>query len=76
MTGVRAGLMTFWDLGKVMVPALLASLLLQQVGAIDALARAAAPVMGLMGLPGSAAVPLVVGWVLNIYAAIGVMQPE
>lgn len=75
MTGVRAGLMTFWDLGKVMVPALLASLLLQQVGAIDALARAAAPVMGLMGLPGSAAVPLVVGWVLNIYAAIGVMQP-
>jgi spore maturation protein SpmB len=75
LVGARSGLETFWDLAKVMVPALLGALILQKVGAIDALARVAAPVMHLVGLPGSAAVPLVVGWVLNIYAAIGSMQP-
>ena len=30
--------------------------------------------MSLLGLPGDAAVPLVVGYVLNIYAAVGSMQ--
>jgi len=75
LVGARSGLETFWDLAKVMVPALLGALVLQKVGAIDALAHAAAPVMHLVGLPGSAAVPLVVGWVLNIYGAIGSMQP-
>lgn len=75
VAGTKSGLVTFWDLAKVMVPAYLAALILQKVGAIDALAQAAAPVMHLVGLPGSAAVPLVVGWVLNIYAAIGSMQP-
>jgi spore maturation protein SpmB len=75
VVGAKSGLETFWDLAKVMVPAYLASLILQEVGAIDALARASAPVMHLVGLPGSAAVPLVVGWVVNLYAAIGSMQP-
>jgi spore maturation protein SpmB len=74
-TGARAGLVTFWDLAKVMVPAYLAALVLQRVGAIGALAHAAAPIMHLLGLPGSAAVPLIVAWVLNLYAAIGAMLP-
>lgn len=73
--GVRAGLLTFWDLAKVMVPALLATLVLQRVGAINALAHVAAPVMHLIGLPGSAALPLMVAWVMNLYAAVGVMAP-
>ena len=75
VAGVRAGLETFWDLAKVMVPALLATLILKRVGAIDALAHAAAPVMHLVGLPGSAALPLMVGWVMNLYAAVGAMTP-
>ena len=72
--GVRAGLRTFWDLAKVMVPAYGITLLLQYLGVIGLLAGAARPVMRLLGLPGDAAVPLVVGWVLNIYAAVGSMQ--
>jgi hypothetical protein len=30
--------------------------------------------MSVLGLPGEAAVPLVVGYVLNIYAAVGAME--
>jgi hypothetical protein len=30
--------------------------------------------MSLLGLPGEAAVPLVVGYVINIYAAVGALQ--
>ena len=73
-TGLRAGLVTFWELARVMVPAYGITLVLQYVGAIAWLARAARPLMSLLGLPGDAALPLVVGYVLNIYAAVGSMQ--
>lgn len=72
--GLRAGLATFWDLIKMMVPAYFVALLLDRLGVIAVLAEWAEPVMSLLGLPGEAAVPLVVGYVLNIYAAIGAMQ--
>lgn len=73
VAGVRSGLVTFVTLARVMLPAYAAALVLQKLRVIDALARVAHPVMKLMGLPGGAAVPLVVGYVLNIYAAIGTM---
>jgi len=73
--GTKSGLVTFWDMAKVMVPAYLAAIILERVGAIGALARVAAPAMHLLGLPGSAAVPLIVAWILNLYAAIGAMAP-
>jgi hypothetical protein len=72
--GLRSGLATFWDLAKMMVPAYFVALLLERLGVIAVLARAAEPLMALLGLPGEAAVPLVAGYVLNIYAAIGAMQ--
>jgi hypothetical protein len=72
--GLRAGVQTFWDLAKVMVPAYGVTLVLERLGVIAWLAQAARPLMSLMGLPGDAAVPLVVGYVLNIYAAVGSMQ--
>lgn len=72
--GLRAGFVTFWDLLKMMVPAYFVALLLERLGVIAVLARLAAPVMDLLGLPGEAAVPLVVGYVLNIYAAVGAME--
>jgi hypothetical protein len=75
VAGTKSGLATFWDLAKVMLPAYLAALILERVGAIGALAHVAAPVMHLLGLPGSAAVPLIVAWVLNLYAAVGAMAP-
>jgi hypothetical protein len=72
--GVVSGLQTFWDLAKVMIPAYGVTLALEQLGVIGWLADAARPVMTALGLPGDAAVPLVVGYVLNIYAAVGSMQ--
>ena len=72
--GVIAGLQTFWDLAKVMIPAYGATLALEKLGVIGWLADVARPLMQVLGLPGDAAVPLVVGYVLNIYAAVGAMQ--
>jgi hypothetical protein len=57
-----------------MVPAYGLTLVLDRLGVIEWLARAARPLMSLLGLPGDAAVPLVVGYLLNIYAAVGSMQ--
>ncbi len=71
--GMRSGLETFWSLAKSMVPAYGLALVLAKLGVIAVLARVAQPVMSLVGLPGSAAVPLVLGYVLNVYAAIGAM---
>jgi hypothetical protein len=72
--GLKSGIHTFWTLARVMIPAYAAALVLERIGVIDVLAKAASPVMSLLGLPGEAAVPLVVGYVLNIYAAVGAMQ--
>ena len=72
--GVAAGLQTFWDLTKVMIPAYGVTLALERLGVIAWLADGARPLMTALGLPGDAAVPLVVGYVLNIYAAVGSMQ--
>ena len=57
-----------------MVPAYGVTLALERLGVIEWLAYLARPLMSLLGLPGDAAVPLVVGYVLNIYAAVGSMQ--
>ena len=72
--GVIAGLQTFWDLAKVMIPAYGITLALDRLGVIAWLADAARPLMQALGLPGDAALPLVVGYALNIYAAVGSMQ--
>lgn len=72
--GLKAGLAMFWQLARFMIPAYALALVLEYVGAIDALSQAAAPLMTLLGLPGEAALPLVIGYVLNIYAAVGAMQ--
>ena len=72
--GVLSGLRTFWELAKVMIPAYGITLVLDRLGVIARLAGVARPLMQVLGLPGDAAVPLVVGYVLNIYAAVGAMQ--
>jgi hypothetical protein len=73
LRGLRTGLETFWVLARSMIPAYGIALVLEKAGVIGALSDVARPVMSALGLPGSAAVPLVIGYVLNIYAAIGTM---
>lgn len=74
LSGTRIGVRTFAEMALAMVPAYFVALLLEQLGVIGVLSDWAAPVMKLMGLPGSAALPLVLACLLNLYAAVGAMQ--
>lgn len=71
--GLRKGLSTTWELAKAMVPVYLVVTLLGLTPIMDWLAWLARPVMDLMGLPGEGAAALVIGNVINQYAAIGAM---
>ncbi|MDO8226858.1 hypothetical protein BHT94_17395 [Bacillus licheniformis] len=70
MAGLAAGLQTTWTLGKVIFPVTLLVTLLQHTPVMDWLVRLITPVMGLFGLSGEAAIPLVLGNMLNLYAGI------
>ncbi|MCY8845546.1 nucleoside recognition domain-containing protein [Bacillus inaquosorum] len=70
LTGLAAGLQTTWTLGKVIFPVTLLVTLLQHTPVMDWLVRLITPVMGLFGLSGEAAIPLVLGNMLNLYAGI------
>ncbi|MDU0155242.1 nucleoside recognition domain-containing protein [Bacillus cabrialesii] len=70
MAGLSAGLQTTWTLGKVIFPVTLLVTLLQHTPVMDWLVRLITPVMGLFGLSGEAAIPLVLGNMLNLYAGI------
>ncbi|CAN2248244.1 nucleoside recognition domain-containing protein [Bacillus vallismortis] len=70
LAGLAAGLQTTWTLGKVIFPVTLLVTLLQHTPVMDWLIRLITPVMGLFGLSGEAAIPLVLGNMLNLYAGI------
>ncbi|WP_054951707.1 nucleoside recognition domain-containing protein [Numidum massiliense] len=69
--GVRSGLRTAWSLGKVLFPVTFAVALLQHTKVIEWVVAAFTPFMQWIGLPGEAAIPLALGNLLNLYAAIG-----
>ncbi|WP_227937300.1 nucleoside recognition domain-containing protein [Alkalihalobacillus deserti] len=69
--GLFVGLQTTWTLGKIIFPITLIVTILGYTPVLNWLAGILAPVMGWIGLPGEAAIPLVLGNVLNLYAAIG-----
>ncbi|MDE5414094.1 nucleoside recognition domain-containing protein [Alkalihalobacterium chitinilyticum] len=69
--GLMVGLQTTWTLGKIIFPITLIITILGYTPVLEWLAQLLAPVMGWIGLPGEAAIPLILGNVLNLYAAIG-----
>ncbi|MDQ0340859.1 hypothetical protein J2S00_003699 [Caldalkalibacillus uzonensis] len=69
--GLRVGLETTWVLGKVIFPVTLIVTVLSFTPVIDWVIRWCTPVMGWLGLPGEAAIPLVLANLLNLYAGIG-----
>lgn len=71
--GWQTGLRTTWILGKVIVPITLIVSLLKHTPVIEWIVHLFAPLMGLVGLPGEAAIVLALGFILNLYAAIGAM---
>jgi hypothetical protein len=69
--GTLAGLKTTWTLGKIIFPVTLIITLLSHTPVLDWLILAISPAMKWIGLPGEAAIPLVLGNFLNLYAGIG-----
>lgn len=70
-SGLIVGLKTTWTLSKVIFPVTLIVSVLQYTPVLKWIIAAIAPIMNLLGLPGDAAIPLVLGNFLNLYAGIG-----
>ncbi|MBM7600564.1 hypothetical protein JOC34_002975 [Virgibacillus halotolerans] len=68
--GLRQGLNVTWTLGKVIFPITLIVTILQYTPVLPWVIKQLSPIMGLLGLSGEAAVPLVLGNALNLYAGI------
>ncbi|WP_044338301.1 nucleoside recognition domain-containing protein [Rossellomorea aquimaris] len=69
--GGLVGLKTTWSLGKVIFPITLIVFLLQYTPVLPWVMEKISPFMKLLGLSGDAAIPLVLGNFLNLYAGIG-----
>jgi len=69
--GIKTGLVTTWTLGKIIFPISVIITIISYTPLLDYLTKGFTPLMKLIGLPGDAAIPLVLGNVLNLYAAIG-----
>jgi hypothetical protein len=69
--GAFVGLNTTWSLGKIIFPVTLLVILLQYTPVLPWVIKKISPVMNLFGLSGDAAIPLVLGNFLNLYAGIG-----
>ena len=68
--GLLAGLKTTWTLGKVIFPVTLIVTILQYTPVLPWIIDLITPFMRLLGLSGDAAIPLVLGNFLNLYAGI------
>ena len=71
--GVLSGLRTTWELGVVIFPVTVAVSILRYTALYDAFLSWLTPITGLLGPPNEATIPLVLGNLLNLYAAIGAM---
>lgn len=75
--GLSAGLKTTWTLSKVIFPITLIVVILQYTPVLPWIIQFIEPFMGLIGLRGEAAIPLVLGNALNLYAGIaGILSLE
>ncbi|HUU45367.1 MAG TPA: nucleoside recognition domain-containing protein [Acidobacteriota bacterium] len=72
-TGVKKGLATYWMLMKIMIPVYIVVAALQHTPVLPAVARFFEPAMGVWHLPGDAALAMVLGHVVNLYAAVAVI---
>lgn len=69
--GLRKGWSTTCALTRVVIPVYIAVTFLKYTPVLNWIKEACAPVMHLFGLSGEAALPLVLGNILNLYAALG-----
>lgn len=69
--GLINGFKTVWILSKVLIPVYLVVTLIGMTPLLDWISVIFKPIMFLFGLPGEAAIVLVLGNTLNLYAALG-----
>jgi len=75
--GLLTGLKTTWTLGKIIFPITLLIVILQYTPVLPWVIDLVSPIMGIFGLRGDAAIPLVLGNALNLYAGIaGILSLE
>ena len=67
--GLRRGGRTCWVMLRVTVPTFIVMDLLRRLGVIAAIGTACAPLMSLFRLPGEAAIPVLLGYLVNVYTA-------
>lgn len=72
--GVRNGVRTALELARIIVPVYLGVSLLKQTPLLNLLAGWMAPLMRWFGLPGEAAMPLVLGNLLSMYSAVSAAE--
>jgi len=69
--GAKNGLVTTWELTKIILPVYVLVTLLEGSPVLGWLANRCAPLMQVFDLPGEATIVLTLGYLLNLYAAIG-----
>ncbi len=69
-SGIHKGLSSYWMLCKVMIPVYVIMTVLAQTPVLPWIAGVCAPLMKYLGLPGDAAMALILGMTINIYASI------
>lgn len=72
--GTRKGIGTALELGKVVLPVSIIVALLRETVIIGWISDFFAPAMAWFGLPGEASLALVLGNLVNMYAALGVIM--
>lgn len=75
--GLRAGHKKGWDsfawISKILIPTSFLVTLLQWSGLLDQVAPHLNPLMGAINLPGEAALPIISGMLINLYATIAII---
>jgi len=72
--GLKKGIATFWTLAKIMIPVYAIVTFLKFTPVLPAVADFFKPFMKIFGLPGDAALAIVMGNTVNIYAALAVIS--
>lgn len=73
--GLKKGLKITWVLTRVIVPVYFFVTILKYTPVLPWISELMVPVMKFVGLPGEASLALVLGYTVNIYAAIGAILP-
>ncbi len=68
---IKKTLRTLLKLSKIIIPVIFMMVVLEEFELLHPLAERFRPFMSYIGLPGEAALPILLGFFINIYAAVG-----